>query len=315
MSQIRSELTGTILTSIDDSHHLNCLTTFFAIHVSKKIKLTESRASYGSDCLQDKMSYENNLMMAVFRGSADDPGLFLEILEFAASVENVLRISLICRKWNFILNKNPVTCECLWRRIAQKEYDAQEFEELERIYPEFYFSAWKDLICIKETSHWKLDRGKMGKMINRLFWVFRYQRIDPYRELYWKQEFGGIEDSLECTVTPHLEMLERFGHELFRTRERGIFRFDVCIEESLIRLKEGRFIEVVYSDHTYTIIHFQEECQRIHLWFNVLGLTENDYKIDRPKRKRHDNLTGADGTIKVEVLVNNCEYFPRRNVS
>jgi hypothetical protein len=46
-----------------------------------------------------------------------------------------------------------------------------------------------------------------------------------------------------------------------------------------------------------------------------LGLTENDYKIDRPKRKRHDKLTGADGTIKVEVLVNNCEYFPRRNVS
>ena len=314
MSQIRSELTGTILTSIDDSHHLNCLTTFFAINVSKRIKLTESRASYGSDCLQDKMSYENNLMMAVFRGSADDPGLFLEILEFAASVENVLRISLTCRKWNFILNKNPVTCECIWHRIAQKEYDAQEFEELERIYPEFYFSAWKDLICIKETSHWKLDRGKMGKMIQRLFWVFLIERIEPYRELYWKADHCGLRDYLECRVSQQSEMRTRFGHEVC-TRERGIFRFDVCIEESLIRLKEGRFIEVVYSDHTYTVIHFQEECQRIHLWFNVLGLTENDYKIDRPKRKRHDKLTGADGTIKVEVLVNNCEYFPRRNVS
>ena len=133
--------------------------------------------------------------------------------------------------------------------------------------------------------------------------------------MYWTEDYGGIEDCLECTVSPHTEMLDRFGHELFHTRERGIFRFDVCIEESLIRLKEGRFIEVVYRDHTYTVIHFQEECQRIHLWFNVLGLTENDYKIDRPKRKRHDNLTGADGTIKVEVLVNNCEYFPRRNVS
>ena len=315
MSQIRSELTGTILTSIDDSHHLNCLTTFFAINVSKRIKLTESRASYGSDCLQDKMSYENNLMMAVFRGSADDPGLFLEILEFAASVENVLRISLICRKWNFILNKNPVTCECIWRRIAQKEYDAQEFEELERIYPEFYFSAWKDLICIKERSILKVYRGKMGKMIHRLFWVFWYQCIDPYRELYWTDDYHGEKDILQCTVSPHEEMLTRFGQELYRTRERGIFRFDVCIEESLIRLKEGRFIEVVYSDHTYTVIHFQEECQRIHLWFNVLGLTENDYKIDRPKRKRHDNLTGADGTIKVEVLVNNCKYFPHQNVS
>jgi phage antirepressor YoqD-like protein len=46
-----------------------------------------------------------------------------------------------------------------------------------------------------------------------------------------------------------------------------------------------------------------------------LGLTKNDYKIDKPKIRRHDNLTGADGTIKVEVLVNNCEYFPHQNVS
>ena len=110
MSQNRSEFTGTILTSIDDSQHLNCLTTFFAINVSKRIKLAESCASYGFDCLQDKMSYENNLMMAVFRGSADDPGPFLEILEFAASVKNVLCISLTCRKWNFISHKNPITC-------------------------------------------------------------------------------------------------------------------------------------------------------------------------------------------------------------
>jgi len=103
-------------------------------------------------------------------------------------------------------------------------------------------------------------------------------------------------------------MLLRFGHELFPTRERGIFRFDVCIDESLIRLK-GRFIEVAYRDHTYTVIHFQEECQKIHLWFNVLGLTENDYKIARPIRKRHDNLTG-DGTIRVEVVLDNWEYAP-----
>jgi hypothetical protein len=39
------------------------------------------------------MSYENNLMRAVFRQSADDSGPFMEILEFAAAVENVLPIS------------------------------------------------------------------------------------------------------------------------------------------------------------------------------------------------------------------------------
>jgi hypothetical protein len=84
----------------------------------------------------------------------------------------------------------------------------------------------------------------------------------------------------------------------------------VCIEESLIHLEEVRFIKVVYRDHIYTVIHFQEECQRIHLWFNVLGLIENDCKIDRPKSKIHDNLTGADGTIRVEVVLDNWEYAP-----
>ncbi len=309
MSQVRSEFTDTILTSFDDSPHLHCLATFFAINVSKRIKITESRASYGFDCLQDEMSYENNLMRAVFRQSADDSGPFMEILEFAAAVENVLPISLTCRKWNFFLNKNPVTCERMWRRIAQKACEAQEFEELERIYPEFYFSAWKDLICIKEVSPWKVYHGKMGKMIHRLFWVFLIERIEPYLGLCWKEDLYEIRDYIEYTVSPHSEMLRRFGPPgLFPTRERGIFRFDVCIDESLIRLK-GRFFEVAYWDHTYTVIHFQEECQKIHKWFNVLGLTENDYKIARPIRKRHDKLNG-DGTIRVEVVLDNWEYAP-----
>jgi hypothetical protein len=312
MSQVQSEFTDTILTSFDDSPHLHCLATFFAINVSKRIKITESRASYGFDCHQDEMSYENNLMRAVFRQSADDSGPFMEILEFAAAVENVLPISLTCRKWNFILNKNPVTCERIWRRIAQKAYEAQEFEELERIYPEFYFSAWKDLICIKEVSYWKVYNGKMGKMIHRLFWVFLIERIEPYRELYWRERewYDERRNHFECTctVSPHIEMHTRFGHKLFPTRERGIFRFDVCIDESLIRLK-GRFFEVAYWDHTYTVIHFQEECQKIHKWFNVLGLAENDYKIARPIRKRHDKLNG-DGTIRVEVVLDNWEYAP-----
>ena len=60
MSQVRCEFTDTILTSFDDSPHLHSLATFFAINVSKRIKITESCASYGFDCLQDEMSYENN---------------------------------------------------------------------------------------------------------------------------------------------------------------------------------------------------------------------------------------------------------------
>ena len=91
--------------------------------------------------------------------------------------------------------------------------------------------------------------------------------------------------------------------------EQGIFQFALCIEEDLFRLGEGRFVKAVYRDHAYTLTHLQEECQKIHKWFNVLGLTENDYKIARPIRKRHDKLNG-DGTIRVEVVLDNWEYAP-----
>ena len=85
MSRIRSEFNGTLLTSIDESHHLHCSTKIFAINFSKRIKLTEFDKTYGSECLQDKMSYENNLLMTVFRQSPANSGPFMKILEFAAS--------------------------------------------------------------------------------------------------------------------------------------------------------------------------------------------------------------------------------------
>ena len=60
----------------------------------------------------------------------------MKILEYAASFENVLHISLTCRRWNYILNKNEVTCEHIWLRITKQVYDPREFEELERIFPQ-----------------------------------------------------------------------------------------------------------------------------------------------------------------------------------
>ena len=36
--------------------------------------------------------------------------------------------------------------------LSRNAYDAREFKNLECIYPEFSFSAWKDLICIKKVS-------------------------------------------------------------------------------------------------------------------------------------------------------------------
>ena len=158
------------------------------------------------------MSYENNLMMTVFRGSADfrmtvfnqsaeDSSLLINILEFAASVENGLCISLTCKRWYYYLNNHHVTCEGIWHRIAQKVYDPQDFEELERIYPEYSFSAWRRLIRITKGSKLKVYHGKMGKMIQRLFWVCRNGLVDPHQVFYW------TEDYVECCLTVQAEKL------------------------------------------------------------------------------------------------------------
>ena len=102
----------------------------------------------------------------------------------------------------------------------------------------------------------------------------------------------------------------RYCGAYYSTRKQGIFQVDVSIEESLIHLRDVRLVQVLYRDHTYTLTHFQDECQKIHQWFNVWGLTENDYKIDKPKRRRHDTLIRTDGTIRVKVMVDNWEFSP-----
>ena len=176
--------------------------------------------------------------MSGFRQSAEDLGLFLKILEFVASVENVLHISLTCRRWNYILNKDEVTCERIWHRITKEVYNRQDFEELERIYPRNSYCDWKQLIRIKEGSELKVYHGIMGKLIQRLLWVFLTQRIEPYSCLYWTDDF------VECTLSIQAEKLKRYGGRSFYlgVREQGIFQFDLCIEEDLIRLIEGRFV-------------------------------------------------------------------------
>mgnify|MGYP006182644823 CR=1 FL=1 len=78
--------------------------------------------------------------MRVFRQSAvdlcfADSCILINILEFAASFENVSLISQTCREWNEIINKNKLTSESIWHKIAHGQYGPHEFEELERINP------------------------------------------------------------------------------------------------------------------------------------------------------------------------------------
>ena len=65
--------------------------------------------------------------MTVFRQSAAnlcfaDSCILINILEFAASFENVSLISQTCQEWNEIINKNKITSESIWHRIAHRQY-------------------------------------------------------------------------------------------------------------------------------------------------------------------------------------------------
>ena len=137
-------------------------------------------------------------------------------------------------------------------------------------------------------------------MIQRLFGVFLNQRIDPYQVLYWTEDF------VECTLSRQAEKIMRYGDAYHGTQEQGIFQFNVCIEESLINLRDGRFVKAVYMDHAYTLPHFQDEYQIIHQWFNVLGLTENDYKIDKPKRRRYCKRARRSVLITWLIYADRC---------
>ena len=130
--------------------------------------------------------------MTVFRQSAADlccadSCILINILEFAASFENVSLILQTCQEWNEIINKNKLTSESIWHRIAHGQYSPHEFEELERINPlvnRCYFPMWKTILEIKAGSKWKVFQGELGGTIQRLFWVF-CGRLLPYRQLFW----------------------------------------------------------------------------------------------------------------------------------
>jgi hypothetical protein len=113
--------------------------------------------------------------------------------------------------------------------------------------------------------------------------------------LYWTEDF------VECILSLQAENIMRYGDSFYySTREQGIFHFTLCIEEDLICLIEGRFVKALYRDHAYTLTHFQEECQKIHQCFNGFSLTDNEYKIEKPKSKL-DVLHGSDGFIRVKI--------------
>ena len=68
-----------------------------------------------------------------------------------------------------IINKNKLTSESIWHKIAHGQYGPHEFEELERINPlvdSCSFPTWKTLLEIKAGSKLKVFQGK---------WVGQYK--------------------------------------------------------------------------------------------------------------------------------------------
>lgn len=243
--------------------------------------------------------------MTVFRQMCfADSCVLINILEFAASFENVSSISKTCREWNEIINKNKLTSESIWHRIAHQQYSPHEFEELEQINPlvdRCYFPTWKTILEIKAGSKWKVFQGEVGGTIQRLFWVF-HGRLLPYRHLVW------FDDRVVCRLSIQSEISIRFRDNeavwnKLRRSNRGIWAFDVSIHDHFIQhIDDVRIIDVLYRDHDYTVSNFDEQRQIIHQWFNVWGLSEQDYEIAEPERQLGIRYIHNVGIIRVKIL-------------
>jgi hypothetical protein len=59
----------------------------------------------------------------------------------------------------------------------------------------------------------------------------------------------------------------------------------VCIEESLIHFKEGRFIKVVYRDHSYTEIAFRKSARKSIYGSMCWVILKMTIKLIDPKEK------------------------------
>ena len=59
---------------------------------------------------------------------------------------------------------------------------------------------------------------------------------------------------------------------------------DVTIHHHFIHhIDNERIIDVLYRDHDYTVSNFNKQCQIIHQWFNVWGLSERIMKLVNQK--------------------------------
>ena len=143
-------------------------------------------------------------------------------------------------------------------------------------------------------------QGEVGGTIQRLFWVF-HGRLLPYRQLFW------CDDIVECWLNIQSEILIRFhNYATFWNairHSRRISQFDVTIHDCCIHhIDNERIIDVLYRDHDYTVSNFNEQYQIIHQWFNVWGLSEQDYEIGEPERELDNRYSYSVGITRVKIV-------------
>ena len=79
--------------------------------------------------------------------------------------------------------------------------------------------------------------------------------------------------------------------------------FDVTIHDHFIHhIDKEKIIDVLYRDHDYTVSNFNKQCHIIHQWFNVWGLSEQDYDIAEPERELDNRYIHNVGIIRVKIL-------------
>lgn len=147
----------------------------------------------------------------------------------------------------------------IWREIAKNYYSCEDFYHLEHInFHSFSDDSceWRTLLHMErmyKLSKLEVFDGQMGKIINRLMWVFRLKGVLPYEHLCWS---GGL---VKCQVSPEtiwcsLGLICHAYDDVC-----GINRFCVNFNEDNFRLKEVGCIFVHFTDYHFTLTNFADE--------------------------------------------------------
>ena len=142
----------------------------------------------------------------------------------------------------------------------------------------------------------------------KLFWVF-HGRLLPYRHLVWFDDLVVCRLNIQSEISIQFRDNEAVWNTLRRSN-RGILMFDVTIHDHFIHhIDKDKIIDVLYGDHDYTVSNFNKQCKIIHQWFNVWGLSEQDYKIGEPERESGNRYIQNVGIIRVKILTSVCLPF------